>query len=70
MKKKFDVDKFIKVLLTPKKYPKWYDKKGKPIIDYPNEFGLDTKKFCYKLREIYKAVEDAGYKELTGYLQH
>ena len=35
MKKKFDVDKFIKVLLTPKKYPKWYDKKGKPIIDYP-----------------------------------
>jgi|TARA_B100001964_G_C14044669_1_gene514228 hypothetical protein len=65
MKKKFDVDKFIKVLLTPKKYPKWYDKKGKPIIDYPNEFGLDTKKFCYKLREIYKAVEDAGYKELT-----
>jgi len=65
MKKKFDINKFIKILLTPKKYPKWYNKKVKPIIDYPNEFGLDTKKFCYKLRSIEEAVDDAGFKELT-----
>ena len=65
MKKKFDVNKFIKTLLKPKKYPKWYDKKGKPMQEYPNEFGLDTKKFWYGLRGIDQAVEDAGYKELT-----
>ena len=65
MKKKFDVNKFIKTLLKPKKYKKWYDKKGNPIGEYPNEFGLDTKKFWYGLRGIDQAVEDAGYKELT-----
>ena len=57
MKKKFDVNKFIKILLTPQKYKKFLNKKGKPLIDYPNKLGLDTKKFHYGYLGIKEAVK-------------
>ena len=59
MKKKFDLNKFIKTLLKPKKY---YKLKGQ---EYPNEFGLDTNKYHYNFRGIDEALEDSGFKELT-----
>tara|TARA_B100000959_G_C14803797_1_gene550840 strand:+ start:38 stop:904 length:867 start_codon:yes stop_codon:yes gene_type:complete len=58
MKKKFDVDKFFKILSKPKKYKrliKW---------NYPDEFGLNTKTHFYQLPSFEDALIDAGYKEL------
>ena len=43
MKKKFDVNKFIKTLITPKEHPMG---SGSPS-DYKNEFGLNTKKSVF-----------------------
>ena len=62
--KKFDVDKFFKILATPKKYKRFLNKNGKPAFDVPDEFGLNTDKYQYRIRDLDTALEDAGYKEL------
>ena len=59
--KKFDINKFIKTLITPKEHPMVM---GSPS-DYKNEFGLNTKKSYFsRIRLITTALEDAGYEEL------
>ena len=60
MKKKFDVDKFFKILAKPKKL-----KKRISGWDYPNKFGLNTDKYFYQLPSLIDALEDSGYEELT-----
>ena len=62
--KKFDVNKFFKILATPKKYKRFLNKNGKPAFDVPDEFGLNTDKYQYRIRDLDTALEDAGYKEL------
>ena len=59
MKKKFDINKFFEILATPKKIKK-YDLG----YDYPNEFGLNTKKYWYGLSSLIGALEDSGFEEL------
>ena len=43
MKKKFDINKFIKTLMTPKEYPM-----VSPASWYKNELGLNTKKLSFQ----------------------
>ena len=60
MKKKFDINKFIKTLITPKEHSMSH-----PASWYKNEFGLNTKKSYFsRIRLITTALEDAGYEEL------
>jgi hypothetical protein len=62
VKKKFDINKFIKTLMTPKEHPMLL---GSSPSDYKNEFGLNTKKSYFsRIRLITTALEDAGYEEL------
>ena len=59
--KKFDINKFIKTLITPKEHPIVM---GSPS-DYKNEFGLNTKKSYFsRIRRITTALEDSGYEEI------
>ena len=61
MKKKFDVNKFIKTLITPKEHPMG---SGSPS-DYKNEFGLNTKKSVFsRITRIDTALEDSGYEKM------
>ena len=61
MKKKFDVNKFIKTLITPKEHPMG---SGSPS-DYKNEFGLNTKKSVFsRIARIDTALEDSGYEKM------
>mgnify|MGYP000754711358 CR=1 FL=1 len=66
MKKKFDVNKFLTILSEPRKHKKLLNKEGKhPYgFEYPNEFGLDTDEYYYKIPDLITALEDAGYKDL------
>ena len=58
---KFDINKFIKTLITPKEHPM---SSGSPS-DYKNEFGLNTKKsFFSRITSIETALEDSGYEEI------
>lgn len=58
--KKFDVDKFFKILAKPKKL-----KKQISGWNYPDEFGLNTKTHFYQLPSFEDALIDAGYSKLT-----
>ena len=60
MKKKFDINKFIKTLITPKEHSM-----SQPASWYKNEFGLNTKKsFFSRITRIETALEDSGYEEI------
>ena len=63
--KKFDVNKFFKILAEPKRYKRFLNKNGKPAFDVPDEFGLNTDKYQFRTRDLDTALEDAGYKELV-----
>ena len=57
--KKFNVDKFFKILATPKKF-----KKKVSGWNYPDKFGLNTDKYHFQDPGLFDAIEDAGYKKL------
>jgi len=57
---KFDINKFIKTLITPKEHSM-----SQPASWYKNEFGLNTKKsFFSRITSIETALEDSGYEEI------